>query len=325
MLQNLGLIRYNNRYFLDNKINPIYSPKSNRISNFFSSNQKNNTNNKRNNSCKEKKNLSLNKKNINKREDYTKKIDEIFINNLNKFISESSHNVEKKNIPLSLVKINHDIHNNNSEKNNFFMTFGPNNYSKKNKMKKKSQKLKNEINKNIKLDIENKNKNINDNNINKYDIDREIFQKNNKIKQLIINNDSMLNKIQLLKDEYNNNLKNRSEMDKNLNSNLHNSKNLKFDKNFIDNDLSYLKENIIELKNKILMLNKEQSSLNLMLFKEKMENDLNKEDIVKMNKLIEGLNKDIKTIKNEISLIRNKNKKLQMEQTNLSSDKKQVK
>ena len=157
--------------------------------------------------------------------------------------------------------------------------------------------------------------------VNKYfDIDREINKKKEKVKQLIINNDAIMNKIKLVKDEYNNNLKNRSEMDKNFNNNLFNSKNLKVDKNIVDNDILSLKENIIELKNKLSIINKEQSSLNLMLFKEKIENDLNKEDIIKMNKLIGALNQDIENLKNEIALIRNKNKQLQLNQNNNSSN-----
>ena len=317
MLEQLGLIKYNKRFILDNNninINPIYSPKSNKISNYFNSNQKNNNSNTRNKSKKERKNLSLNNNKKNKKE-YTKKIDEIFFNNLKLFISEASHEIKNNNnIKDSLIKINHDIdEKKNTGNNNFFMTFGrPNNYSKKTKKKKNS---KNEMNKNITKDIDNIN------NINKYfDIDREINKKKEKVKQLIINNDAIMNKIKLVKDEYNNNLKNRSEMDKNFNNNLFNSKNLKVDKNIVDNDILSLKENIIELKNKLSIINKEQSSLNLMLFKEKIENDLNKEDIIKMNKLIGALNQDIENLKNEIALIRNKNKQLQLNQNNNSSN-----
>ena len=47
-----------------------------------------------------------------------------------------------------------------------------------------------------------------------------------------------------------------------------------------------------------------------MLFKERMENELNKEDVNKMNKLIENINKNIENKKNQISEIRNKSKML---------------
>ena len=41
-----------------------------------------------------------------------------------------------------------------------------------------------------------------------------------------------------------------------------------------------------------------------------MENELNKEDVNKMNKLIENINKNIENKKNQISEIRNKSKML---------------
>ena len=44
-----------------------------------------------------------------------------------------------------------------------------------------------------------------------------------------------------------------------------------------------------------------------------MENDLKKEDVNKMNKLIENVNKDIKKVKKEIFSINAKNKKISME------------
>ena len=99
-----------------------------------------------------------------------------------------------------------------------------------------------------------------------------------------------------------------------MNSNLNNTKNEKEIKEVFDKELFYLKKNIIELKNRLSILNREQMSINLILFKEKIENDLLKEDINKMNRLIENINRDIEETKKEISLIQNQNKKIIMEQ-----------
>ena len=74
------------------------------------------------------------------------------------------------------------------------------------------------------------------------------------------------------------------------------------------NDLLSLKNNIIELKNQICINNKEQKLINLILFKEKIENELNKEDINKMNKLIENINDEKEVINKEILEIKKKNR-----------------
>ena len=74
------------------------------------------------------------------------------------------------------------------------------------------------------------------------------------------------------------------------------------------NDLLSLKNNIIELKNQICINNKEQKLINLILFKEKIENELNKEDINKMNKLIENINDEMEVINKEILETKKKNR-----------------
>ena len=55
------------------------------------------------------------------------------------------------------------------------------------------------------------------------------------------------------------------------------------------------------------MSDKEQKLINLILFKEKIENELNKEDINKMNKLIENINDEKEVINKEILEIKKKN------------------
>ena len=85
---------------------------------------------------------------------------------------------------------------------------------------------------------------------------------------------------------------------------------MKSNTNSNSNDLLNTKKEIIDLRNQIFVNNKEQKIINLMLFKERMENELNKEDVNKMNKLIENINKNIENKKNQISEIRNKSKML---------------
>ena len=317
MLQKLGLIKYNKRYLLENDnniISPTYSPKVIKICNYNINSHYNSRyiqNILKNKSCNHNPKLLFNDNYLPKKKEFTQKIDQIFCHNINKFISESTHNViNYNNICLSLIKINHDIDDNILENNKESVYYSPKKYPKSaNKLKNSNKTIYKEYIKEIREN----------NNINNYqiDIEKEINYKNELIKKLNINNNSILKKISLLKNQYNNNLKNSTEIDKEFNKELYNSQNLKKNKEVIDNDILSLKENIIELKNKLSLLNRQQTSINLMLFKEQMENELKKEDISKMNKLIENTKEDIKKIKNEISLIQNKNKTLINTQLNL--------
>ena len=81
---------------------------------------------------------------------------------------------------------------------------------------------------------------------------------------------------------------------------------MKTNTNINSQELSSLKIEISELKNQITVNNKEQKIINLQLFKEKIENELNKEDINKMKKLNENINNEIIAKKEQISELRQK-------------------
>jgi chromosome segregation ATPase len=311
MLQKFGLVKYRKKFLIENNlnINPIYSPKAIKFTNYLYLSPRDNSNNPINQKLRS----SLNNKNrIYPKKENTTKVDTLFRNNINRFISESTNIIENKNSPMYLVQINHNIDDINYEPKKLLTTFSPtkNTNNGGDTFKRKNQF--NGILKYVKDDIEKKN-DFKKKLYEEIQIKREINNKKEKIKRLNINNDSILNKIKLLEKEYQNYLKNSTEIDTNLNSNLNDAQNSKNYKNVIDDDLFYLKENIIELKNKISILDREQKSINLKLFKEKMENDLIKEDIEKMNKLIENIKQDNEETKKEISLIQNKNKKLLMD------------
>ena len=318
MLQQLGLIKYNKKYLLENGLNtnPFFSPK---INNYIA-NLRYQQNNLKFKSCNQKKkNPKFNDINSPKKEEFTEKIDRLLSQNINMFISESTHKVQNnnnnKNNRLSLIQINHDIDDNIYGGNKLSVSFTPK------KMSKSAAKIKNQIN-NIKNEYLTEKIENQQNNDNQFNIEKEIIYKNEIIKQLIINNNSIQAKINLLKDQFNNNIKNSTETNKLFKKELYNSQNLKKNKEIIDNDISSLKENIIELKNKLSLLNRKQTSINLLLFKEEMENELKKEDVNKMKKLIENINQDIKKRKKEIGLIQHKNKKLRNSHINLSFKKK---
>lgn len=314
MLQKLGLIKYNRNYLQEQYLNisPIYSPKSIKISNYFSNSNslKNSINTK--GKIYQKKTTSLSRTNyIPEKIKYTKDIDKLLLNNINRFISESTQHIQTKKTPKSSLKINHNIDDNIIHNDNNLISTYDSKLSKSqiNKRKPKKSYYINKIKKNFitENDVENIKNNYETNYKN------EINNRKEYISKLIINNSSILNKINILKNEYNNNLMNSTEIDKNLINNINNKQNLKQTKRIIDNELLELKESIIKLKNKLSIINNEQSSINLILFKEKIENDLKKEDINKMNKLIDNINNDIKELKKEITLIRNNNKKISME------------
>lgn len=253
-------------------------------------------------------NVSLNPKNELK----VPKVNKDFMNNINRFLSGTVQNVEINYSPNNLVRINHDIDDSSFDSNKFMSLsstksrsdFNRTNFSQKNKL----------IN-NYRL------KYINDyieNQKNNFKVEEEIKNKKNLIKKLNIINDSIANKINLIKNEYNNFLGDDVENGKNFTNDLLKAQTEKINKKVIDNDILALKGNIMELKNKISIMNREQHSLNLLLFKEKLECDLKKEDVNKMSKLNEDINEDIKELKNEIFLIRDKNNKLKKENNKLS-------
>ena len=121
-----------------------------------------------------------------------------------------------------------------------------------------------------------------------------------------IKNASIENKINLLKNEYNINLLKNTDISNSYDSDLINLKYMKTNTNINSQELSSLKIEISELKNQIIVNNKEQKIINLQLFKEKIENELNKEDINKMKKLNENINNEIIAKKEQISELRKK-------------------
>ena len=316
MLQKLGLIKYYNNftYINDYHLNPTNLQQYNNRYYFSNSNQnqtfgpKNIRSKSYDKRSKPLLNVSLNPKNELK----VPKVNKDFMNNINRFLSGTVQNVEINYSPNNLVRINHDIDDSSFDSNKFMSLsstksksdFNRTNFSQKNKL----------IN-NYRL------KYINDyieNQKNNFKVEEEIKNKKNLIKKLNIINDSIANKINLIKNEYNNFLGDDVENGKNFTNDLLKAQTEKINKKVIDNDIMALKGNIIELKNKISIMNREQHSLNLLLFKEKLECDLKKEDVYKMSKLNEDISEDIKEIKNEIFLIRDKNNKLKKENNKLS-------
>lgn len=316
MLQKLGLIKYYNNftYINDYHLNPtnlqqynnrFYFSNSNQNQTFGPKNIRSKSYDKR---SKPLLNVSLNPKNELK----VPKVNKDFMNNINRFLSGTVQNVGINYSPNNLVRINHDIDDSSFDSNKFMSLsstksksdFNRTNFSQKNKL----------IN-NYRL------KYINDyieNQKNNFKVEEEIKNKKNLIKKLNIINDSIANKINLIKNEYNNFLGDDVENGKNFTNDLLKAQTEKINKKVIDNDILALKGNIMELKNKISIMNREQHSLNLLLFKEKLECDLKKEDVNKMSKLNEDINEDIKELKNEIFLIRDKNNKLKKENNKLS-------
>ena len=316
MLQKLGLIKYYNNftYINDYHLNPTNLQQYNNRYYFSNSNQnqtfgpKNIRSKSYDKRSKPLLNVSLNPKNERK----VPKVNKDFMNNINRFLSGTVQNVEINYSPNNLVRINHDIDDSSFDSNKFMSLsstksrsdFNRTNFSQKNKL----------IN-NYRL------KYINDyieNQKNNFKVEEEIKNKKNLIKKLNIINDSIANKINLIKNEYNNFLGDDVENGKNFTNDLLKAQTEKINKKVIDNDILALKGNIMELKNKISIMNREQHSLNLLLFKEKLECDLKKEDVNKMSKLNEDINEDIKELKNEIFLIRDKNNKLKKENNKLS-------
>ena len=316
MLQKLGLIKYYNNftYINDYHLNPTNLQQYNNRYYFSNSNQnqtfgpKNIRSKSYDKRSKPLLNVSLNPKNERK----VPKVNKDFMNNINRFLSGTVQNVGINYSPNNLVRINHDIDDSSFDSNKFMSLsstksrsdFNRTNFSQKNKL----------IN-NYRL------KYINDyieNQKNNFKVEEEIKNKKNLIKKLNIINDSIANKINLIKNEYNNFLGDDVENGKNFTNDLLKAQTEKINKKVIDNDILALKGNIMELKNKISIMNREQHSLNLLLFKEKLECDLKKEDVNKMSKLNEDINEDIKELKNEIFLIRDKNNKLKKENNKLS-------
>ena len=304
MLQKLGLIKYNSNFiFKEENTKRTFPNKS-----FFNKSMNIQRNTKRKNiSCKSLKHSI--KTNPIQKEDI------VFNDEINNFIEESTRNNKIKIDHSSLIKIKHNIDDNIIKRNNLkldpsFRTqqninrFKFNDYTIYNLINKKNKKKeKQNIAKDSRINlIYNLNKDFN--------IKNEINEKKMLIKNLEINNESLENKINILKNEYNTNLLNNTDINTDYNKNLINLKYMKSNTTSNCNDLLLVKKDLIELKNKIYINSKEQKIINLMLIKETMENELNKEDINKTNKLIENINKEIEHKKNQISEIRKKSKLL---------------
>lgn len=218
MLQKLGLIKYYNNftYINDYHLNPtnlqqynnrFYFSNSNQNQTFGPKNIRSKSYDKR---SKPLLNVSLNPKNELK----VPKVNKDFMNNINRFLSGTVQNVEINYSPNNLVRINHDIDDSSFDSNKFMSLsstksrsdFNRTNFSQKNKL----------IN-NYRL------KYINDyieNQKNNFKVEEEIKNKKNLIKKLNIINDSIANKINLIKNEYNNFLGDDVENGKNFTNDL---------------------------------------------------------------------------------------------------------
>ena len=303
MLQKFGLLKYNKNFsFAQNNDKRIFSHNS-----FTSRN--------RNSQIKQKlKNLSYKSNKYNLRKNIIEKEDIILQNEINQFINESTKENKIKIDISNLVKINHNIDDDIQKNHNLkpkissfrakqnINYFKFNDYNIYNLIKKGFSSNKNKSNSayskinfihNLNLDTNIKN---------------EINDKKMLIKNLEIKNENLENKINMLKNEYNKNLLDNTSIDKNYNDNLINLKFLKSNNKSNNNYFISIKNEINEIKNQIFINGKEQKIIKLILFKENMENELNKEDINKMNKLIENINKDIENKKNQILEIKNKSK-----------------
>ena len=305
MLQKFGLIKYNKNFTLVEDNNK-------RI---FSHNSL--TNRNWNSQIKEKrKNLSCKSAKYNSKKNKITKEDIVLQNEINQFINEATK-YKKINIDIAnLVKINHKIDDEIIKNNNLKRKI----YTSRNKVntnyfKFNDYNLYNSTNKNLRS---NKNKsksvyskinfihNLNmDNNIKNEIIDKKILIKNLEIRKEILEN-----KINLLKNEYNKNLLDNTNTNKNYNNSLYNLKFMKSNNKNNNTDLLSINNNINEIINQIFINRKEERIIKLILFKENMDFELNKEDINKMNKLIEIINKDIESKKNQIVEIYNKSKML---------------
>ena len=303
MLQKFGLLKYNsNIIFRKQNPNKIYLVKS-----LYNQNRNSQSNTQRNNyTCKSLKN-NLNKYRL-------KKEDNTFRNELNNFIEESTTCIDDKVSPYFLVKINHNIDDNIIKRNNNRFNSSYKTQRNLNYVKINKYNIFNLINKQNKNKNDSSNSKMNlkfllyDSNLN--NIQLVINDKKMLVKSLEIKNKSLENKINFIKDEYNNYLLNNIDINKDYNNNLTNLKCMKYNSNSNNDDLSSLKNDINELKNQIIINIKEEKIINLVLFKERTENELNKEDINKMNNLIEIINKEIENKKNQISEIRKKSKLL---------------
>ena len=261
MLQKFGLLKYNSNFIFrrgtSNNINPL-KPSTNR-------NLITQTNTKRKKYiCKSLKHNS--NKNMLKKEDI------IFRNELNNFIEESTSCIENKVSPSVLVRINHNIDDKIIKRNNIRLNSSYKTQRNINYIKINDYNIYNLLNKKTK------------------NIQLEINDKKMLVKNLEIKNNSLENKINFLRKEFNNYLLSNTDINKDYNNNLYNLKYMKTNSNSNCDELSTIKNDINELKNQILINNKEQKIINLFLFKERTENELNKEDINKMNNLIEIIN-----------------------------------
>lgn len=307
MLQKLGLIKYNSNFIFKKENRSQFYP----TKTIIYRNDNSQINNKR-------KNYSHRSfQNNNNRNKYVKNEDLILKEEINRFIEESTSNGKIEIDHSNLVKIKHNIDDSIIRRNNLKLSFPTNRaFTTAQKLKYFKNSDYNIFNmfgkkiKNNKNSKEGKNQKIKFiQNLNNLDnIQTEINNKKILIKNLEIKNEALENKINIIKNEYNNNLLNNNDIDKKNNNNLFNLKYMKSYTNNNCNDLLSLKNNIIELKNQICINNKEQKLINLILFKEKIENELNKEDINKMNKLIENINDEKEVINKEILEIKKKNR-----------------
>ena len=292
MLQEFGFIKYNKNFtFQKENQEQMHTHKS-----FYNRNMSSKINSKR-------KNISIISLKHLKNNAIPNRQDKIFRNEINNFIKQSTKNIEIN--PLNILKIKHEIDDKIIQRNNLMIPlnesvqnktfFKVNDYSLYNLMKKKLQKSKNNS-------IINYLRSYNYLN----NIESEINEKKIIIHNLEIKNASIENKINILKNEYNINLLKNTDISNSYDSDLINLKYMKTNTNINSQELSSLKIEISELKNQIIVNNKEQKIINLQLFKEKIENELNKEDINKMKKLNENINNEIIAKKEQISELRKK-------------------
>ena len=279
MLQKLGLIKYKSKpYFEDTyHLNPLYYINDPEITSFLNTNKTEKPKNQRSVSYQKRSTPLLNVY-ISPTKDLEKpKPDKTLLHNIKKFISESAKKVQHRNYPLTFLQIDHDLDDNPIDTNKLLSSTSTRIYKPLTNNKKNVIKPYSLLNKNI-IEFLKKYEENQEMSRNFLFIEQEAKNMNEEIKKQNIINDCIINKINLVKNEIDNNINSNTENDKDLTKNIFDGQNSKQNRK--------------------------------MLFKEKMESDLKKEDINKMNKLIENINQEIKEKKDEINSIRDKNSKL---------------
>ena len=230
----------------------------------------------------------------------------LLLSNLKDFVENQTKNIDIQNPHVKLIQISNEnlLNDNNNNKNDIFKH--SRNISNEHRLK--SDNLINYSN------VATFQKILG--NINEFEDKKKNLEK--KKEQILLNINTLQKKILQIKDELEKNIINNTNLNEENINLCFKSEGIKHKQIYYDKDIPNLKLEIDSLKRELYKVNEENNKLNLYMYKLTTENNLECEDLTKINIEVKRKKEENKSLMNELIKIKEINTNLKLKMNNLN-------